>query len=98
AALSELPDEAETPVIQKFDISGAPILNIAVTGEGMNYGDLSRLADDTIKAALERVDGVASVNTAGIRERIVQIHVDRNRLASFGLTPADVVQSVQQQN
>jgi HAE1 family hydrophobic/amphiphilic exporter-1 len=98
AALGSLPDEAETPVVQKFDISGAPILNIALVGAKVPFGQLSALAKDVVQPAIERVPGVAVVNAAGIRERQIQIFVDRDRLASFGLTPADVVDSLTQQN
>jgi HAE1 family hydrophobic/amphiphilic exporter-1 len=98
AAVRNLPDEAETPVVQKFDIGGAPIVNVGIRGDGINYGDLSAFAKDIIQPALQRVDGVANVNTAGIREREVQIFVDREKLASFGLTPSDVINSVTQQN
>lgn len=98
AAVGQLPDEAETPIVQKFDIGGAPIINVALTGEGVSYARLSEIAKDVIQPALERVDGVAAINTAGIREREVQIFVDRERLAGFGLTPNDIITSVQQQN
>ena len=99
AALSKLPSEAKTPVIQKLDIGGAPILSIALTGDQKtSYAALSKLAKDTILPELQRVTGVAQVQTAGIREREVQIFVDRSRLASFGLTPGDIIQSIQQQN
>lgn len=97
-AIGRLPPEAETPIVQKFDIGGAPILNIALTGESIPYSKLSEIAKDVIQPALERVDGVAAINTAGIREREVQIFVDRGNLAGFGLTPNDIIESVRQQN
>lgn len=98
AALGQLPPEAETPIVQKFDVGGAPILNLAMTGENIPYAKLSAIAKDVVQPVLERVPGVAAVNTAGIREREVQIFVDRERLASFGLTPQDITDSVRQQN
>ena len=98
AAVGQLPPEAETPIVQKFDIGGAPILNLAMTGKNLPYAKLSSIAKDVVQPSLERVPGVASVNTAGIREREVQIYVDRERLASFGLTPQDIADSVRQQN
>lgn len=98
AAVANLPAEAKTPVVQKFNIGGAPILSFALTGDGLDYGRLSKLAKDVVLPALERVPGVAQIQTAGIREREVQIYVDRDRLASFGLTPADIISSVQQEN
>lgn len=98
AVISQLPAEAETPIIQKFDIGGAPILNIAVSSNTLSYGELSRYAKDTIKPTLERVNGVARIDAAGIREREVHILVDRERLSSFGLTPQDLMTAVQSQN
>ncbi|HYX34904.1 MAG TPA: efflux RND transporter permease subunit [Oligoflexus sp.] len=98
AVLSQLPDEAETPIIQKFDVGGAPILNISVSSETMNYGELSRYAADTIQPALERVNGVARIDTAGIREREIHILVDREKLSSMGLTPQDLMTAVQTQS
>ncbi|MBP9706517.1 MAG: efflux RND transporter permease subunit [Oligoflexales bacterium] len=99
AAVGKLPPEAETPIVQKFDVGGMPILNIAVSGSSsIPYGQLSQVTDDVVKSALERVNGVASIEAAGIRLREVQIFVDRERLASFGLTPADISNSLAQQN
>jgi HAE1 family hydrophobic/amphiphilic exporter-1 len=98
AAVGKLPDEAETPIVQKFDIGGAPVISVALSGNTVEYGELSRLAKDVVSAAIERVNGVAAVNAAGIREREVQVFVERDRLASFGLTASDIVASVQQQN
>ncbi len=98
AKLSDLPDEAETPVIQKFDIGGAPVLNVSITNETLPYSQLSSLVKDTIQPALERVKGVAAINAAGVREREIHILVDRDRLSSLNLTPQDLVQSVQAQS
>jgi HAE1 family hydrophobic/amphiphilic exporter-1 len=98
AVLTQLPDEAETPIIQKFDVGGAPILNISVSSDALNYAELSRYAADVIQPSLERVNGVARIDTAGIREREIHILVDREKLSSFGLTPQDLVTAVQSQS
>lgn len=97
AAVSKLPPEAETPVVQKFDIGGAPILNLALQGS-LDIKDLSRLGKDLVQPALERIDGVAMVNPAGLREREIQVLIDRERLSSFGLSPAHITQSIKSQN
>jgi HAE1 family hydrophobic/amphiphilic exporter-1 len=98
AVLTQLPEEAETPIIQKFDVGGAPILNISVSSEGLSYAELSRYAADVIQPSLERVNGVARIDTAGIREREIHVLVDREKLSSFGLTPQDLVTAVQSQS
>ncbi len=97
AILQQLPKEAQTPIVQKFDIGGAPILTLSFHGD-MPVEALSQLAKDRILPQLERVPGVAQVKQAGIREREVHILLNLDRLASFGLTPADVAASIQQQN
>lgn len=97
ATLQKLPKEAETPIVQKFDIGGAPILTLSFHGD-MTVEALSQLAKDRILPQLERVPGVAHVNQAGIREKEVHVLLDLDRLASFGLTPADIASSIQQQN
>ena len=57
AAISDLPTEAKTPVIQKLDIGGAPILSISMTGGKIGLGKLSQIAKDVVLPALERVPG-----------------------------------------
>jgi HAE1 family hydrophobic/amphiphilic exporter-1 len=98
ASLSELPDEAETPVIQKFDVGGAPVLTIAVSNPQSEYGALSNLTDDVIKPAIERISGVAAVTLSGDRLREIHVLVNRKDLSGYGLTPADIVNSIQAQN
>lgn len=98
AKLSDLPDDAETPVIQKFDVGGAPVLTISVSNPQSEYGALSNLADDVIKPAIERISGVAAVTLSGDRLREIHILVNRKELSGYGLTPADVVNAIQAQN
>jgi len=98
AAVGQLPPEAETPLVQKFDIGGAPIVSLTVSGDKIDYSELSKIVKDNVQPSLERVQGVAAVNAAGIREREVQLFVNREKLASFGLTPQDIAQSVKAQN
>lgn len=98
AAVSNLPAEAQTPIVQKFDIGGAPIISVALLGKGVDYATLSQIAKDNVVPAIERVNGVAAVNAAGIREREINVYLERSRLSSFGLTPADIIASITQQN
>jgi HAE1 family hydrophobic/amphiphilic exporter-1 len=98
AILGNLPAEIDTPVVQKFDIGGAPILNIAVEGTGLSAGELSRLVADNIEPALERIDGVAAVNAAGVREPEIHVLLDLQKLSAYGISPQDVSNSIAGQN
>lgn len=96
-AVGDLPPEAETPVVRKFDMGGAPIMSIALEGN-RTIAELSAVGKDIVQPALERVDGVASVTPAGLREREIQIHIDREKLSSYGLSAQMIAGAVKSQN
>jgi HAE1 family hydrophobic/amphiphilic exporter-1 len=98
ALASQLPTEALAPIIAKFDIGGAPIITMTLSADAMPYAELSKLAKDKVKPALETVQGVGRVDLAGQRQREVHILMSRTRLQSFGLSPTQVIQAVQSQN
>ncbi|NBW82141.1 efflux RND transporter permease subunit, partial [bacterium] len=98
ALASQLPTEALAPVVAKFDIGGAPIITMTLSADTLPYAQLSKLAKDKVKPALETVPGVGRVDLAGQREREIHILMSRTRLQSFGLSPSQVVQAVQSQN
>ena len=64
ATLSKLPNEAETPVVEKFDIGAAPILTLAVSGP-LPAQEITRLAKDVVKPALQRKQGVGGIDLVG---------------------------------
>jgi hydrophobic/amphiphilic exporter-1 (mainly G- bacteria), HAE1 family len=97
AAVGGLPTEASTPIVQKFDVGGAPILNIALKAD-IDIAELSTISKNKVQPALERIDGIARVNVAGARLPQVQVQIDRDRLSAYGLTAADLANSIRQQN
>lgn len=97
AAISKLPDEAEAPIVQKFDIGATPILNLALQGP-IGISELSRISKDLVQPRLERIKGVATIDPAGIREREIHVLINRERLSSFGLNPASVFNAIKSQN
>ncbi|WP_141593300.1 efflux RND transporter permease subunit [Myxococcus sp. AB056] len=97
ATLSKLPTEIETPVVEKFDIGAAPIMTLSLSG-ALPIEEMTRVAEDVVKPALQRQPGVGSIDVVGGREREIQIVVDPERLRGFGLAVSDVSQAVQAQN
>lgn len=98
SALGQLPTDIETPIIQRFEIGSTPIINVALSAKHIPLGKLSKIADDIIRARLQRVDGVAKVELSGDRKREMHVLIDRNRLSSLGLSASDIVSSVKSQN
>ncbi len=96
-ALGELPKDVETPIIQKFEMGGAPIFNVTLSAKKLGIGELSRLAQDDIRPRIQRIEGVASVELAGDRKREMHVLLKEDNLAGFGLMPSDIVRSIQNQ-
>ncbi len=95
--LSKLPREAEAPVVEKFDIGAAPIMTLAMSGS-LPVQELSRLAEDVIKPALQQMGGVGAVDLIGSREREIAIVVDPTRLRGYGLAVTDVADALRAQH
>jgi CzcA family heavy metal efflux pump len=92
-----LPEEAENPIIFKFDLSMIPIAIIAFTAEE-SYPDLQDIVDDEIVDPLKRVDGVASVTAGGGLLRQIRVDIDRDKLAALDLSITQLNQALAAQN
>ena len=92
-----LPEEAETPVVFKFDIDMFPILIIGITA-GDSYPRLQKIVEDQIADPLKRVDGVAAAAVHGGLERQIRIEIDQDRLASLNLSLGQLVPILASQN
>ncbi|MBD8063864.1 efflux RND transporter permease subunit [Devosia sp. PTR5] len=85
-----LPDGVDDPTIFKADSDAQAIIQLAVTSDTMSVADLSDLAENIIAEKLGSIDGVAEVQVYGARETAFEVDVDPVKLASRGLTVADI--------
>lgn len=85
-----LPDGVEDPTIFKADSDAQAVIQLAVTSDTMSVADLSEVVDNVIAERLGAVDGVAEVQVYGTRSTAFEIDVDPLKLASLGLTVADI--------
>ncbi len=92
--LNELPDDATTPNIRKFDPADQPIVNIAVGSPGADLREVQDYVEDTLQPVLQRVDGVADVAVVGPVVREFQVMLDPARLERFDLSPRDVSDAI----
>src|SRR5262249_49494777 len=82
------PSQAITPITSKVDPNALPIMQLAVTSDTLSNTDLFSLANDTLSPQLQQVAGVSKVSVVGGQQQEVQILVDPNRLAGYGLSLA----------
>jgi CzcA family heavy metal efflux pump len=92
-----LPEEAENPLIFKFDLSMIPIAIIAFTAED-SYPDLQDIVDEEIVDPLKRVEGVASVTAGGGLQRQIRVDIDRDKMAALNLSVTEMNLALAAQN
>jgi len=93
-----LPGDADKPLVVKLDIGAMPVLGYGVTSKNLDTLELRHILEDNIKDKLERLDGVASVQIIGGREREILVGLNKTLLESYGLTQSQVVQVLRQEN
>jgi len=92
-----LPEETREPIVQRFDVSAAPVLTYTLRGPG-SLSALREYADEVLRPALEQVAGVAAVDIKGGAKREVRVELDRARMDALGLTAGAVVQQLRAEN
>ncbi len=93
----QLPQEAERPVLLRYDPALDPILRLGLAGDE----DLIRLrllAEEQVKRALERIEGVAAAVVSGGLEEEIQVRIDERQLAGQDLDVGRVVERLAQEN
>ncbi len=95
--LRDLPPEAEAPIIGKFDNDQSPVVTFALSGE-RSIRELTEIADKLVKPRLERSRGVGEVRIEGGAQRAIQLWIDADRLAAYGLPIGAVREAVTRQN
>jgi HAE1 family hydrophobic/amphiphilic exporter-1 len=94
-----LPDDAEDPIYQRFDITQLPILSVAVAGSGSHSPlELRRVVEDEIVPRIQRVQGVGSVSVNGGRERQVKVLLDLDEMNARTISPVQVINALEAAN
>ena len=95
--LIEFPEDAQRPVILRFDPSNDPIVRVQVHG-GLTLARLRDIAEREFKKRLEAVEGVAAVRIVGGREEQIRIEIDEKRVAELGIPITQVTDILRQEN
>ena len=93
----DLPVEAEPPGIWKFDPNSQEILSIAVKSS-RDLESLTRLLDRDVSRQFEQIPGVGTINVRGGIYREIRVNIERDRLAAFNLSAAQIQQAISASN
>ncbi|WP_196604052.1 efflux RND transporter permease subunit [Pectinatus haikarae] len=97
AVLNKLPNGIQTPTVLKRDVDALPILEISVLSD-RPLGEVYTVANDTFVEQLQRAGGVSDVQLGGGRDKEIAVNVDKDKLAYFNLSLAQIVSRIEQEN
>lgn len=96
--LRSLPAGTTPPFIIQYNASSVPIMQLGLSGQGLNETQLNDLATNTIRLYFSTIEGAQSPFPFGGKQRQIEVDLDPNALQARGLSPADVVTAVGSQN
>ena len=92
-----LPEDADPPIIFKFDATTFPIMGLAVEGD-YDPVTLREIAERQLSLRLERVSGVAAVSVEGGLRRQIHVELSREKISALQLPVDRVVDLLRREN
>ncbi len=91
-----LPPGAQTPMVQE-DFSNVYGLFYAMTAEGFSPREMEDYAQ-LIRRSILDLDGVDKVQLYGVPAEVINISLNRDRMANLGVKPLEVISTLNNQN
>jgi HAE1 family hydrophobic/amphiphilic exporter-1 len=92
-----LPDDAEKPVVQKFDINAMPIVDVVLAGD-MEPTELYDIADKRLRDRFSQIEGVAQVDITGGEEREIRVELENRIVFQNSISLAQLAAILAAQN
>lgn len=92
-----LPDAISLPTIFKFSMEDMPIMLLSATAEE-SLSSLDKILDDKVATPLARVNGVGTISVSGAPKREIQVFVDPDKLAAYGITVESISSTLAYEN
>src|SRR6201746_2233643 len=96
--LKQMPPGATPPLILNYSASTVPIIQVALSGEGLTEQNLADIGINQLRTPLVTVPGAAIPYPFGGKQRQVQIDLNPSALQARGLSGQDVANALAAQN
>jgi multidrug efflux pump subunit AcrB len=96
--IKQMPPGATPPLILNYSASTVPIIQVALSGEGLTEQNLADIGINQLRTPLVTVAGAAIPYPFGGKQRQVQIDLNPQALQSRGLSGQDVSNALAAQN
>jgi multidrug efflux pump subunit AcrB len=98
AQLRSLPPGTTPPFIIQYNASSVPIMQLGLSGQGLDEQQLNDIATVSIRVQMATVEGAQMPYPYGGKQREIMVDLDPEALQARGLSPADVVTAITSQN
>ena len=96
--IKQLPPGATPPLILNYSASTVPIIQLALSGDGLTEQNLGDIAINQLRTPLVTVPGAAIPYPYGGKQRQIQIDLNTSALQALGLSGNDVANALAAQN
>ncbi|CAN5132614.1 N/A [soil metagenome] len=91
-----LPNDAQTPKVQKIDFANQPVWSFALTGRG-DTQSLTRFAK-VLRDNIKNLPNIQEVTLSGIDEQEIEILLKPEAITTYGLSPLQLSQLIKTAN
>ena len=96
---NQLPRDADKPIVSKYDPLVQPVIDLVLVGDKQTDSlQLYEYADKNLKNMLSVIEGVASVDVYGGKERQINIKLDSQLMKKYFISIEDVVNAISGRN
>ncbi|HSU61872.1 MAG TPA: efflux RND transporter permease subunit [Bryobacteraceae bacterium] len=96
--LKQLPPGTNPPLIISYNASTVPILQLALSGNGLSEQQLNDLGQNFIRTQLVTIPGTSIPYSYGGKQREIMVDLNTQALQAKGLGASDVVNAIGNQN
>ncbi len=93
-----LPPGTVPPFIIQYNASSVPILQLGLSGQGLDEQQLNDLATNSLRVQLATIEGAQEPYPYGGKQREIMVDLNQQALEARDLSPADIVNAITDQN
>jgi len=92
-----LPDNANTPVLSKVDLTATSVMNLVLNSD-LDTSDMNYFAEGLVKDSLSRIEGVGSVNISGAQDKEILVNFPNKTVFENSLNLTQIAGILAQNN
>ena len=93
-----LPDDVDQPIVFSYDPNDEPVLVLALTSDTRSPRELRTLATRQIEQRIERIEGIASAETAGGYDRQINVRLSNAQMRTYNVDISEISNRLGQEN